>query len=182
MVYSSHWIAAFFSTSLSSRSKQTSLRRRVFSFSTSSCGPDIRSSCWCCWTHLFSDESPTPKSNESWGRVTPRVVAILTASRRKSSVNLFAIHSLLHSNHCSNETGTKPWQVQTKLVGLKMRPVIVAGVHISPDWQTKALVCGYWQNLQGILIFRLLRDILTWIVTSLVRRSSYCNGQEPTQH
>ncbi len=38
-------IAAFFSPSLSSRSSRTSLRRRVFSFSTSSCGPDIRSSC-----------------------------------------------------------------------------------------------------------------------------------------
>jgi hypothetical protein len=45
-------IAAFFSTSLSSRSSRTSLRRRVFYFSTSSCGPDIRSSCslsgYCC--------------------------------------------------------------------------------------------------------------------------------------
>src|SRR5690606_22410125 len=38
-------IAAFFNTSLSSRSRRTSLRRRAFSFSTSSCGPDIRSSC-----------------------------------------------------------------------------------------------------------------------------------------
>ena len=38
-------IAAFFSTSLSSRTNRSSLRRRVFSFSTSSCGPDIRSLC-----------------------------------------------------------------------------------------------------------------------------------------
>ena len=37
--------AAFFNTSLSSRSSRTSLRRSSFSFSTSSCGPDIRSSC-----------------------------------------------------------------------------------------------------------------------------------------
>ena len=27
--------------------------------------PIIRSSCSCCWTHLFSVESPTPKSDES---------------------------------------------------------------------------------------------------------------------
>jgi hypothetical protein len=30
---------------------------------------------------LFSVESPTPKSDESWGRVKPIVVAIRTASR-----------------------------------------------------------------------------------------------------
>ena len=39
-------IAAFFNTSLSSRRSRTSLRSRVFSFSTSSCGPDIKSSCF----------------------------------------------------------------------------------------------------------------------------------------
>jgi hypothetical protein len=38
-------IADFFDTSLSSRRSRTSLRRRVVSFSTSSCGPDIKSSC-----------------------------------------------------------------------------------------------------------------------------------------
>ncbi|MFT5799295.1 MAG: hypothetical protein ACI84R_003368, partial [Candidatus Azotimanducaceae bacterium] len=38
----------------------------------------------------------------------PLVVAILTASRRNSSVYLFAIRSLLHSKHCSKKTGTKP--------------------------------------------------------------------------
>ena len=33
-----------------------------------------------------------------------------TASRRNSSVYLAAILTLLHSKHCSKETGTKPWQ------------------------------------------------------------------------
>ena len=37
-----------FSTSLSSRRSRFSLRKRAFSYSTSSCGPDIRSSFWCC--------------------------------------------------------------------------------------------------------------------------------------
>ncbi|WP_082005767.1 acyl-CoA dehydrogenase family protein [Halocynthiibacter namhaensis] len=35
-----------------------------------------------------------------------------TASRRNSSVYLFAILYLLHSKHCSKETGTKPRQDQ----------------------------------------------------------------------
>jgi hypothetical protein len=35
-----------------------------------------------------------------------------TASRRNSSVYLVAILNLLHSKHCSKETGTKPWQDQ----------------------------------------------------------------------
>ena len=40
-----HWMGAFCNTSLSSRRSRTSLRRRSFSLSTSSCGPAIRSSC-----------------------------------------------------------------------------------------------------------------------------------------
>jgi hypothetical protein len=38
-----------------------------------------------------------------------------TASRRNSSVYLFAILYLLHSKHCSKETGTKPRQDQIAL-------------------------------------------------------------------
>ena len=38
-------IATFLNTSLSSRTNRSSLRSRVFFFYTSSCGPDIRSSC-----------------------------------------------------------------------------------------------------------------------------------------
>ena len=37
-----------------------------------------------------------------------------TASRRNSSVYLVAILNLLHSKHCSKETGTKPWQDQSE--------------------------------------------------------------------
>ena len=44
--------------------------------------------------------------------MNPLVVAIRTASRRKSSVYLFAIIYLLHSTHCSKETGTKTRQDQ----------------------------------------------------------------------
>jgi hypothetical protein len=56
---------------------------------------------------LFSVERPTPKSDESCGRVKPLLVAIRTASRRNSSVYFFAIPYLLHSKYCSKETGTK---------------------------------------------------------------------------
>jgi hypothetical protein len=38
------------------------------------------------------------------------VVAMRTASRRNPSVYLVAILYLLHSKHCSKETGTKPRQ------------------------------------------------------------------------
>jgi len=72
----------------SSRRSRTSLRRRLFSFSTSSCGPDIKSSCWCFWTHLFNVESPTPKSDATLGRVSPLLCAMRTASRLNSSVYL----------------------------------------------------------------------------------------------
>jgi hypothetical protein len=58
---------------------------------------------------LFNVESPTPKSDESWGRVKPLVAAIRTAAY------FFAILYLLHSKHCSNETGTKPRQDQAKI-------------------------------------------------------------------
>jgi hypothetical protein len=113
------WIAAFFNTSLSSRRSRTSLRSRVFSFSTSSCGHrHCRSDQWpenadrqivmlLLLNPFVHVESPTPKSDESWGRVNPLVVAIRTASRRNASVYLFAIIYLLHSKHCSKETGTK---------------------------------------------------------------------------
>ena len=67
-------------------SSRTSLRRQMFSFSTSSHSPDIRSSYWCCWAHLFNVEMPTSKSDESWGRVNPLVVATRTASRRNLAV------------------------------------------------------------------------------------------------
>ncbi|MCO4842853.1 MAG: hypothetical protein KC439_08090, partial [Yoonia sp.] len=50
-----------------------------------------------------------------WGRVNQLVVAMRTASRRNSSVYLFAILYLLHSKHCSKETGTKPRQDQFSL-------------------------------------------------------------------
>ena len=40
------------------------------------------------------------------------LIAMRTASRRNSSVFLFAIPYLLHSKHYSKETGTKPWQDQ----------------------------------------------------------------------
>ena len=56
----------------------------------------------------YTPDRPTPKSDESWGRVNPLVVAIRTASRRNSSVYIFAIPYLLHSKHCSKKTGTKP--------------------------------------------------------------------------
>jgi len=51
-----------------------------------------------------------PCFNENWKRSRPLVVAMRTASRRNSSVYLFAILCLLHSKHCSKETGTKPRQ------------------------------------------------------------------------
>ena len=51
-----------------------------------------------------------PCFNENWKRSRPLVVAMRTASRRNSSVYLFAILYLLHSKHCSKETGTKPRQ------------------------------------------------------------------------
>ena len=62
------------------------------------------------WTHLFSVESQTPKSNETCGRVKPLQIVPRTASRRNSSVYLFAIPYLRQSKHCSKETGTKPRQ------------------------------------------------------------------------
>ena len=49
--------------------------------------------------------SPDPK---------PLVTGMRTASRRNSSVYLVAILNLLHSKHCSKETGTKPWQDQSE--------------------------------------------------------------------
>jgi hypothetical protein len=55
-------------------------------------------------------ERPTPKSDAACGRVSPLVVAMRTASRRNSSVYLVAILYLLHSKHCSKETGNKPEQ------------------------------------------------------------------------
>jgi hypothetical protein len=66
---------------------------------------------------LFSVETPTPKSDKSCGCVKPLVVAIRTASRRNSSVYFVAIPFLLHSKHCSKETGTKPRQDQTAAAG-----------------------------------------------------------------
>ena len=45
----------------------------------------------CCCTHLFSVKTPTPKSDESCGRVKPLVVATRTASRRNASVYRVAI-------------------------------------------------------------------------------------------
>jgi hypothetical protein len=41
-------------------------------------------------------------------RVKPLLIAMRTASRRNPSVYLVAIPYLLHSKHCSKETGTKP--------------------------------------------------------------------------
>ena len=133
----------------SSRSRRTSLRRRVFSFSTSPCGHRhchsdqwrsnsiIRSSCslsgHCyampCWATDVAEricsastaqppnlmKAGPPLSSilriNCWAVVNPLVVAIRTASPRNSSVYLFAIPYLLHSKHCSKETGTKPRQV-----------------------------------------------------------------------
>jgi hypothetical protein len=60
-----------------------------------------------------------PGVDESWGRVKPLVAAIRTASRRNSSVYLFAILNLLHSKHCSKETGTKPRQDQVNDISVK---------------------------------------------------------------
>jgi hypothetical protein len=42
--------------------------------------------------------------------VKPLLIAMRTASRRNSSVYRFTILYLLHSKHCSKETGTKPRQ------------------------------------------------------------------------
>ena len=57
---------------------------------------------------LVQRHNPTPKSEATCGRVSPLAVAMRTASRRNSSVYLVAILCLLHSKHCSKETGTKP--------------------------------------------------------------------------
>jgi hypothetical protein len=62
---------------------------------------------------LIQRRDATPKSEESCGRVKPLVVAIRTASARNSSVYFFAIPHLLHSKHCSEETGTETGQDQS---------------------------------------------------------------------
>jgi len=45
---------------------------------------------------------------KSFGRVSPLAVEMRTASRRNPSMYLVAVLNLLHSKHCSKETGTKP--------------------------------------------------------------------------
>ena len=66
----------------------------------------------------------------------------------------------------------------TKPAVLKMPQVIVGGVHISRAWQTKALGCDYSLNLLGIRISAPRKNILMWIVISLIRQLSYCDRQE----
>ncbi|AGI69890.1 hypothetical protein OAN307_c45330 [Octadecabacter antarcticus 307] len=62
------------------------------------------------WTHLSSIQSPTPKSDETCGRVKPLLIAMRTASRRNLSVYPVAIPFLIHRKHCLKETGTKTAQ------------------------------------------------------------------------
>ena len=123
----------------SSRSRRTSLRSLVFSFSTSSCGPDIRSPCSFSGHHFAipcqAMAASEPTCSVSKGQhpnlmkpaaatfidtayrlratVKPLLIAMRTASRRNSSVYLVAIPYLLHSKHCSKETRTKPRQDQS---------------------------------------------------------------------
>ena len=65
-------VLRFLAQSRSSRRRRTSLRRRVFSFSTWSSGPDIRVNVMMLLAPFAQRRlPPPPKSDESCGRVTP---------------------------------------------------------------------------------------------------------------
>src|SRR5690554_3598730 len=100
--------------SLSSLRMRFSRRSRSFSRASSRSSGDTTSVSRCAVTHLFSVESPTPKSSATCRRVSPLVSAIRTASLRNSSVRFSPIVSLLCCSKCYQRSGTKtrqdhPW-------------------------------------------------------------------------
>ena len=88
-------IATFFNTSLSSLRMRFSRRRRSFSRIRFWSGPMSANYSENTVTHLFSIESPTPRSAETRRRVKPLVSAIRAASLLNSSLCLCAISDLL---------------------------------------------------------------------------------------
>ncbi|AGI74709.1 hypothetical protein OA238_118p0150 (plasmid) [Octadecabacter arcticus 238] len=82
---------AFFRTSLSSLRIRFSRRNFSFSSRSSASATLAVSALPNCLIHLFSVESPTPKSTETSRRVRPLVSAIRTASCLNSSLLLLDI-------------------------------------------------------------------------------------------
>src|SRR5690554_6952741 len=101
--------------SLSSLRMRFSRRSRSFSRASSRASGETTSVSRCAVTHLFSVESPTPKSSATCRRVSPLVSAIRTASLRNSSVLPLPIVRLLCCSKCYQRSGIKPRQVQTSL-------------------------------------------------------------------
>src|SRR5690606_1795876 len=108
-----YWVA-FFNISLSSLRRRFSRRSRSFSRASSRSSGDTTSVSRCAFSHLFSVESPTPKSSATCRRVSPLVSAIRTASLRNSSVLPVPIVRLLCCTLCYQRSGTKPRQVHVR--------------------------------------------------------------------
>jgi hypothetical protein len=105
-----------------------SRRRRSFSRIRFWSGPVGDASSENAFTHLFSVDSPIPRSAGTCQRVRPLVSAIRATSLLNSSLCLCAMSDLLDGKYRSQVTGTKLGQIQIAL-GMAM-PRASSGVSL----------------------------------------------------
>src|SRR5208283_1959193 len=126
--------------SRSCRRSSFSLRRRVSSLPTSSCGPSSKSLCSCSERHRLNVDLAMPRSFATRSTLRPLVSVSRTASRLNSFVNrlclflLIATSAIFHRGwlstfagqvqwHCHGGSGLRsPWRFRRHPRGFDLRP------------------------------------------------------------